>query len=171
MDFLPTSYASRFDLSDPMNFFRVCARLAGGRPAISILGRRPRLAQRRLYKSRHNKTPSQFGPCRPIHGGRGLRARQYEKLCRQLRNSPICCCVPRRKPRGPPTYKVRHCRERRREPENEPARTLALIGASAGGAAMYRAMTSLGFPAEMPYRGPIRLEGDPRALRFSFWAA
>ncbi len=39
---------------------------------------------------------------------------------------------------------------------------LALIGASAGGAAMYRAMTSLGFAAESPYRGPIRLEGDPK---------
>ncbi len=39
---------------------------------------------------------------------------------------------------------------------------LSLIGAAAGGAAMYRAMTSLGFAAESPYRGPIRLEGDPK---------
>ena len=39
---------------------------------------------------------------------------------------------------------------------------LALIGASAGGAAMYQAMTSLGFAAESSYRGPIRLEGDPK---------
>src|ERR1700689_5277503 len=39
---------------------------------------------------------------------------------------------------------------------------LALIGAAGGGAAMYRAMTSLGFAAESPYRGPIKLEGDPK---------
>ena len=38
---------------------------------------------------------------------------------------------------------------------------LSLIGAAAGGAAMYQAMTSLGFAAESPYRGPIKLEGDP----------
>jgi monoamine oxidase len=39
---------------------------------------------------------------------------------------------------------------------------LQLIGASVGGAAMYRAMTSLGFAEESPYRGPIKLEGDPK---------
>ena len=39
---------------------------------------------------------------------------------------------------------------------------LALIGVAAGGAAMYQAMTSLGFAAESPYRGPIKLEGDPK---------
>jgi monoamine oxidase len=39
---------------------------------------------------------------------------------------------------------------------------LELIGASVGGAAMYQAMTSLGFAAESPYRGPIKLEGDPK---------
>jgi monoamine oxidase len=39
---------------------------------------------------------------------------------------------------------------------------LALIGATAGGAAMYQAMTSLGLAAESPYRGPIKLEGDPK---------
>jgi monoamine oxidase len=39
---------------------------------------------------------------------------------------------------------------------------LSLIGATAGGAAMYRAMTSLGFAAESPYRGRIKLEGDPK---------
>jgi monoamine oxidase len=38
---------------------------------------------------------------------------------------------------------------------------LSLIGAAAGGTAMYQAMTSLGLAAESPYRGPIRLEGDP----------
>ena len=27
---------------------------------------------------------------------------------------------------------------------------------------MYQAMTSLGFASESPYRGPIKLEGDPK---------
>jgi monoamine oxidase len=39
---------------------------------------------------------------------------------------------------------------------------LALIGAASGGATMYQAMTTLGFAAESPYAGPIRLDGDPR---------
>lgn len=39
---------------------------------------------------------------------------------------------------------------------------LARIGAVAGGAAMYQAMTALGVAAESPYTGPIRLDGDPR---------
>src|ERR1700690_1294658 len=39
---------------------------------------------------------------------------------------------------------------------------LSLIGAAAGGATMYQAMTSLGFAAASPYRGQIRLEGDPK---------
>jgi monoamine oxidase len=39
---------------------------------------------------------------------------------------------------------------------------LTRIGAGVGGAAVYRLMTSLGFAAESTYRGPIRLEGDPR---------
>jgi monoamine oxidase len=39
---------------------------------------------------------------------------------------------------------------------------LELIGVSAGGAATYQAMTRLGFAAESPYRGPIRLDGDPK---------
>src|SRR5215469_13020817 len=38
---------------------------------------------------------------------------------------------------------------------------LSLIGAVAGSAAMYHAMTSLGFAAESRYQGPIKLEGDP----------
>src|SRR5471032_1331452 len=38
----------------------------------------------------------------------------------------------------------------------------ALIGVAAGGATMYQAMTSLGFAVESPYRGPIKLEGDPK---------
>jgi monoamine oxidase len=39
---------------------------------------------------------------------------------------------------------------------------LSLIGAMAGSAAMYHAMTSLGFASESPYRGPIKLDGDPK---------
>jgi monoamine oxidase len=39
---------------------------------------------------------------------------------------------------------------------------LTRIGAGVGGAALYRLMTSLGFAAESPYGGPIRLDGDPR---------
>jgi monoamine oxidase len=39
---------------------------------------------------------------------------------------------------------------------------LALIGAAAGGSAMYLAMTELGHAAESTYTGPIRLEGDPK---------
>jgi monoamine oxidase len=39
---------------------------------------------------------------------------------------------------------------------------LTLIGTVAGGAVMYRAMTSLGLAAESTYAGPIRLDGDPK---------
>jgi monoamine oxidase len=39
---------------------------------------------------------------------------------------------------------------------------LSLIGAVSGSAAMYHAMTSLGFAAESGYSGPIRLDGDPK---------
>ena len=39
---------------------------------------------------------------------------------------------------------------------------LNLIGTAAGGAAMYQAMASLGHAAESPYRGAIRLDGDPK---------
>jgi monoamine oxidase len=39
---------------------------------------------------------------------------------------------------------------------------LSLIGAMAGSAAMYHAMTSLGFAAESRYQGPIKLDGDPK---------
>src|SRR5690242_10964380 len=39
---------------------------------------------------------------------------------------------------------------------------LALIGTVAGSAAMVQAMTSLGFAAESTYKGPIRLDGDPK---------
>jgi monoamine oxidase len=37
-----------------------------------------------------------------------------------------------------------------------------MIGVTAGNAAMYQAMSSLGFAAESPYRGPIDLQGTPR---------
>ena len=39
---------------------------------------------------------------------------------------------------------------------------LSLIGTVAGSAAMYHAMTSLGFAAESVYKGPIALSGDPK---------
>jgi monoamine oxidase len=39
---------------------------------------------------------------------------------------------------------------------------LSLIGAMAGSAAMYHAMTSMGFASESRYRGPVKLEGDPK---------
>src|SRR5471030_2964425 len=37
-----------------------------------------------------------------------------------------------------------------------------LIGLTAGSYAMYQAMTSLGYAAESGYKGPIKLEGDPK---------
>src|ERR1700731_4643477 len=39
---------------------------------------------------------------------------------------------------------------------------LSLIGPVSGSAAMYHAMTSLGFAADSGYQGPIKLDGDPR---------
>jgi monoamine oxidase len=39
---------------------------------------------------------------------------------------------------------------------------LQMIGSCAGSAAMYQAMSSLGFAAESPYRGPIDLQGAPK---------
>src|ERR1700682_5699520 len=39
---------------------------------------------------------------------------------------------------------------------------LALVGSVAGSAAMYHAMTSLGFAAEATYNGPLKLEGDTK---------
>lgn len=39
---------------------------------------------------------------------------------------------------------------------------LRMIGLTAGGAAMYQAMSALGFAAESPYRGPVNLQGAPR---------
>ena len=42
---------------------------------------------------------------------------------------------------------------------------LSMIGAAAGTSAMYAAMTSLGHAAESPYKGPIKLEGDPKGAK------
>src|SRR5437762_14091235 len=39
---------------------------------------------------------------------------------------------------------------------------LSLIGAVYGSAARYHAMTSLGFASDSGYKGPIKLEGDPK---------
>ena len=39
---------------------------------------------------------------------------------------------------------------------------LQMIGVTAGGAAMYQAMSSLGLAADSPYQGPIDLQGAPR---------
>src|SRR3984893_18624286 len=39
---------------------------------------------------------------------------------------------------------------------------LQMIGSTAGSAAMYQAMSSLGFAAESPYRGPVDLQGAPK---------
>lgn len=39
---------------------------------------------------------------------------------------------------------------------------LTFIGATAGSAVMYQAMTSLGFAAESGYKGRVKLEGDPK---------
>src|SRR6202012_3918468 len=41
-------------------------------------------------------------------------------------------------------------------------RLFELVGAHVGAAAAYRLMTSLGYAAESPYRGPIKLDGDPK---------
>src|SRR5277367_2515702 len=37
-----------------------------------------------------------------------------------------------------------------------------LVGAVAGASAAYQAMTRLGFASESPYRGPVKLDGDPK---------
>ena len=39
---------------------------------------------------------------------------------------------------------------------------LSAIGAISGSAAMYHAMTSLGFASDSGYKGPIKLDGDPK---------
>ena len=41
-------------------------------------------------------------------------------------------------------------------------RLFELVGAQVGAAAAYQLMTSLGYASESPYRGPIKLEGDPK---------
>ncbi len=47
-------------------------------------------------------------------------------------------------------------------PSLSPRRLLELVGASVGGSATYQFMTRLGFASESPYRGAIKLEGDPK---------
>ena len=51
---------------------------------------------------------------------------------------------------------IQHQRMRRRD-------LLALIGVASGAATMFQSMTALGFVAESPYKGPIRLDGDPKS--------
>src|SRR5208282_4672599 len=51
-------------------------------------------------------------------------------------------------------------------PSLSPRRLLELVGASVGGSATYQFMTRLGFASESPYRGPIKLEGDPKGASF-----
>jgi monoamine oxidase len=51
---------------------------------------------------------------------------------------------------------IRRQRMRRRD-------LLALIGVASGAATMFQSMTALGFVAESPYKGPIRLDGDPKS--------
>src|SRR5258708_38017157 len=41
-------------------------------------------------------------------------------------------------------------------------RLFEIVGASVGGAAAYQAMTRLGYASESPFRGPIKLDGDPK---------
>jgi monoamine oxidase len=41
-------------------------------------------------------------------------------------------------------------------------RLIQTVGAALGGAGAYQVMTRLGFASESPYRGPIRLDGDPK---------
>jgi monoamine oxidase len=41
---------------------------------------------------------------------------------------------------------------------------LRLIGAAAGGATMYQAMSAIGYAADSPYRGPIDLAGAPKGV-------
>jgi monoamine oxidase len=49
-----------------------------------------------------------------------------------------------------------------RAPTFSRRRLFEIIGASVGGAAAYQAMTCLGYAEESPYRGPVKLDGDPK---------
>ncbi len=42
---------------------------------------------------------------------------------------------------------------------------LTMIGATAGGAALYQAMTTLGHAQESTYQGPVKLDGDPKGAK------
>ena len=48
------------------------------------------------------------------------------------------------------------------KPELSRRKLFELVGATVGASAAYQAMTRLGFASESPYRGPIKLEGDPK---------
>lgn len=39
---------------------------------------------------------------------------------------------------------------------------LAMVGMTAGASAMYAAMSNMGYAATSDYKGPIKLEGDPK---------
>src|SRR6202166_5078890 len=65
-----------------------------------------------------------------------------------------------------PAFRCRTNGATRNKMQSEPAPVsrrdlLSLIGAVSGSAAMYHAMTSLGFAADSGYKGPIKLDGDP----------
>ena len=42
---------------------------------------------------------------------------------------------------------------------------LTMIGAAAGSAALYQAMTTLGHAQPSPYQGPVKLQGDPGTVK------
>ncbi|QRY82144.1 flavin monoamine oxidase family protein [Pseudomonas sp. PDNC002] len=42
---------------------------------------------------------------------------------------------------------------------------LSMIGMAAGGAVLYQAMTSLGYAAVPPYKGPMKLQGNPKGAK------
>ena len=48
------------------------------------------------------------------------------------------------------------------KPQLSRRKLFELVGATVGASAAYQAMTRLGFASESPYRGPIKLEGDPK---------
>src|SRR6202166_1264036 len=66
-----------------------------------------------------------------------------------------------------PAFRCRTNGATRNKMQSEPAPVsrrdlLSLIGAVSGSAAMYHAMTSLGFASDSGYKGPIKLDGDPK---------
>jgi monoamine oxidase len=63
---------------------------------------------------------------------------------------------------GPPTSIEEQMEKDARSAPLSRRELLRMIGVTAGGAAMYQAMDSLGFSAESPYQGPIDLQGAPK---------